>query len=89
MKEEPTISQINLKEEYFDFKSNPNLNKKIELNITNISNITCNKMDLTEYHTKTGSSSVALNKLTRVELLEKCKKLGITKYKAKNKGELI
>ena len=29
MKEEPTISQINLKEEYFDFKSNPNLNKKI------------------------------------------------------------
>ena len=89
MEKQPHISQINLQEEYFDFKSNPNLNKKIELNITNISNITCNKMDLTEYHKKTGSSSVALNKLTRVELLEKCKKLGITKYKAKNKGELI
>ena len=83
MEEKTHISQINLKEEYFDFKSNPNLNKKIELNITNISNITCNKMDLTEYHKKTGSSSVALNKLTRVELLEQCKKLGITKYKSK------
>ena len=39
MEKQPHISQINLQEEYFDFKSNPNLNKKIELNITNISNI--------------------------------------------------
>ena len=29
MEEHPTISQINLKEEYVDFKPNPNLNKKL------------------------------------------------------------
>ena len=51
---------------------------KIELNnMTDISsNITCNiKMDLT--------------KLSKPELLAKCEKLGITKCKSKNKGELI
>jgi|Laugresbdmm110sd_1035091.scaffolds.fasta_scaffold418701_1 hypothetical protein len=46
-------------------------------------------MDLPDYNNKTSSSSVDLNKLTRVKLLEKCEKLGITKCKSKNKGELI
>jgi site-specific DNA-methyltransferase (adenine-specific) len=45
--------------------------------MTNISNITCiiEEMDLT--------------KLSKTELLEKCEKLGIKKYKSKNKEELI
>ena len=30
-----------------------------------------------------------LSSMTKVELLEKCKELGITKCKSKNKGELI
>jgi DNA (cytosine-5)-methyltransferase 1 len=30
-----------------------------------------------------------LNKLSKTDLLEKCQELGITKYKSKNKGELI
>jgi len=30
-----------------------------------------------------------LIKLTRIELLDKCEKLGIKKYKSKNKVELI
>ena len=54
-------------------------NKKIDLNnmTDNISNITCiiEEMDLT--------------KLSKTELLEKCEELGFTKYKSKNKSELI
>ena len=53
-------------------------NKKIELNnMDNINSIVCNieEMDL--------------NKLSKQELLAKCEKLGITKCKSKNKGELI
>jgi DNA adenine methylase len=53
-------------------------NKKIELNnMNNINNIVCNieEMDLT--------------KLSKPELLAKCEELGITKYKSKNKSELI
>ena len=30
-----------------------------------------------------------LEKLSKIELLEKCKEIGITKYKSKNKNELI
>ena len=53
-------------------------NKKIELNnMTEINNMVCNikEMDLT--------------KLSKPELLAKCKELGINKYKSKNKGKLI
>jgi len=61
-------------------------NKKIELNnMTDISsNITCDieEMELTK-------GSVALTKLSKTELLEKCEELGIKKCKSKNKGELI
>ena len=39
-------------------------------------------MDLTD-------GSIALSKLSKTELLEKCKELGITKCKSKTKGELI
>lgn len=60
-------------------------NKKIESNnADDISGkITCGEeMDLTE-------DIVALTKLTKTKLLEKCEELGIKKCKSKNKGELI
>jgi len=54
-------------------------NKKIELNnITDISSNTSYNIEVMD-----------LTKLSKTELLVKCKELGIKKYKSKNKGELI
>lgn len=50
-------------------------NNKIELN--NVMNTSCN------------IENIDFTKLTKTELLTKCKELGITKYKSKNKSELI
>ena len=54
-------------------------NKKIELN--NMTDISSNITYIIE--------EMDLTKLSKTELLEKCKALGITKCKSKNKAELI
>ena len=60
-------------------------NNKIDLNNmidnNNINSI-IKEMDLTK-------GSVALNTLSKTELFKKCEDLGITKYKSKNKKELV
>lgn len=57
--------------------------KLIELNNKLISNNTQNNITINM------TEQIDLSKMSKLELLEKCKELGITKCSSKNKGELI
>jgi len=75
----------------FDISSNINCiicNEVKEMELTKgISDLTKGISDLTNEDTTNDLSD--LTKLTKPELLAKCKECGITKYKSKNKTELI
>ena len=57
--------------------------KLIELNKKLISNNTENNITINI------TEQMDISKMSKLELLEKCKELGITKFSSKNKGELI